>query len=494
MIPVLSRAQIRAYDERAIAGGVPSLVLMENAGRGAAEVAAAIAPPEAFVVIVCGRGNNGGDGFVVARHLLARGRRVHTFALAAELTGDAAANLEALRGLGGEITVVEDDLGPLATALASADLVVDAIFGTGLTRPVEGRYRAAIEAIDARGGLCLALDIPSGIDADTGAILGAAVRADHTATFAHRKCGLLQGPGAIHAGTLHVVDLGIPDAAVVAAVGQEASIVERPRLPARPADLHKYGAGAVLLAAGSPGKAGAALLAARGALRGGAGLVTIATFAEVLEARLPEAMILPLGDDPGPALAAALAKCKAAGVGPGLGLDARARAAIDAIGAFTGPLVIDADAITAFAGRPEALADAAGPRILTPHAGELARLIGTTSAQIEAHRFAAVREAARRSGAVVVLKGHRTVIAHADALAVCDRGDPVLAVGGSGDVLTGLVAALASTRPAFDAACAAVWIHARAGELWRARRGADRGLLARELADLVPDALAELAA
>jgi ADP-dependent NAD(P)H-hydrate dehydratase / NAD(P)H-hydrate epimerase len=491
MIPILSRAQIRGYDERAIACGVPSLVLMENAGRGAAAIAEGLVP-SGEVVVVCGRGNNGGDGFVVARHLMARGRSVRVFALAAQLEGDARHNLEAFSGLGGDVAFLDDDFTALRDALASAALVVDALFGTGLARPVEGRYRAAIEAINEASALRLALDIPSGIDADTGAILGLAVRADHTATFAHRKCGLVQGPGADHAGAIHVVDLGIPDASVLAAVGHTARLLEAPRLPARRPDLHKYGAGSVLVAAGSPGKAGAALLAARGALRAGAGLVTIATFADDLEARLPEAMTVALDDDPAPKLEAALARSKAAGVGPGIGLGEEARAAIEAMMTFAGPLVLDADAITAFAGRPEALREAPGPRILTPHTGELARLLGTTSAAIEAHRFAAAKQAADRTGAIVVLKGWRSVIAGAE-LTVCDRGDPVLAVGGSGDVLTGIITALTCALPPYEAACAGVYLHARTGELWRERHGADRGVFAHELAELVPAALAELA-
>lgn len=503
MLPVLSRAQIRDYDRVAIEQrGVPSLLLMENAGRGAAEILLRLYP-EGEVLVVCGRGNNGGDGFVVARHLRAAGRRVTVVAVGPpdRFAGDAAVNLEAYLGLGEDITFVatDDDLGPLDAGLMRATVVVDALFGTGLARPIEGLHRTLISRVVAHPIPVFALDFPSGIDADTGAVHGICVEADHTATFAHLKSGLLQGPGAVMSGAVEVVGLGIPDGPILDEVGLEATIVTpaevRATLGTRAPDAHKYHAGSVLVVAGGPGKTGAAILSALGALRGGAGLATIATFADVeFGAHLHEVMTHRLPREaPVPSLEEALKKKSAVAVGPGLGLHDEATRVVDYLVAnFDGPLVLDADAISAFAGTPEHLAGGTGPRILTPHAGELARLLATTSADVEAHRFEAAREASRRTEATVVLKGHRSVIATGTRVSVCDRGDAVLGTGGSGDVLTGLVAALAVAAPAHEAAAAAVYLHAVSGERWRASHGSDRGMLAHEIAERLVEVRREL--
>lgn len=498
MIPVLSRAQIRDYDRVAIEHrGVPSLLLMENAGRGAAEMLQRLYP-EGEVLVVCGRGNNGGDGFVVARHLRAAGRAVTVVAAgpADRFAGDAAVNLEAYLGLGEDVAFVEtdDELGPLDAGLVRAAVVVDALFGTGLTRAIEGLHHTLIARMVAHPTPVFALDLPSGIDADTGAVHGVCVEAEHTATFAHLKSGLLQGRGAVVCGEVEVIGLGIPDRSVLEEVGLEAMVVApeevRTTLGTRAPDAHKYHAGSVLVVAGGPGRTGAAILAAQGALRGGAGLATIATFADVeLGAHMHEVMTHRLPREaPIPSLEEALKKKSAVAVGPGLGLHDEATRVVDyLVATFDGPLVLDADAISAFAGTPEHIAGGPGPRILTPHAGELARLLGTTSVDIEAHRFEAAREASRRSEATVVLKGHRTVIATGERVSVCDRGDAVLGTGGSGDVLTGLVAALAVAAPAHEAAAAAVYLHAMTGEGWRAAHGSDRGMLAHEIADRLVD-------
>src|SRR5690606_34125572 len=265
---------------------------------------------------------------------------------------------------------------------------------------------------------CVALDIPSGLHADTGAVLGVAIRAEHTITFGAHKPGLLQGAAAEHAGEIHLVGLGIFDAGVLARTGWLATFIEPDdaldALGHRPDDAHKYDRGSVLVVAGSAGKTGAALLAARGALRAGAGIATIASWPDAiasLEVRVLEVMTHAL--DPSAldaSLEAALARRKAVAIGPGLGTDARARALCDKVVlGWEGPVVVDADAISAFAGRPEALQDAPGPRVLTPHSGELARLLGIKSADVEADRFAAAREAARRTGATVLLKGRNTL-------------------------------------------------------------------------------------
>lgn len=502
--PILTREQMRAYDAYAIdACRVPGVVLMENAGRGAADVIAeqgTLGP----VIIVCGTGNNGGDGFVVARHLLARGIYTETILLGPEdrVRGDARLNLDALVGLGGRVTLVtDDDVSEVEEALQTATLAVDAIFGTGLSRPVEGRYAAAIEALNEADCLCVALDIPSGIDANTGQVLGVAVRAGATVTFGHHKAGLFQGDGVTHAGSVVVMGLGIPDQAILEQVGCEASFIDpsemHARLGERAPDTHKYRAGSVLAVAGSEGKLGAALLVARGILRAGAGIATIGSWPEAAKAlagRVDEAMTVALDPrDLDGSLAVALAKRAAVAIGPGLGTDARARELCDRIVlGWDGPAVVDADAITCFAGRGAEVRAAKGPRVLTPHAGELGRLLGKTSAEIEAHRFLAAREASELTGATVVLKGPHTVIATGSRIDVCAEGNAALGTAGSGDVLTGVTAAMLCALAPHDAACAAVLLHARTAEQWVARTGADRGMLASEIADGIPAALASL--
>ncbi|MEM9691406.1 MAG: NAD(P)H-hydrate epimerase, partial [Myxococcota bacterium] len=380
---VFSRAQVRHYDQVAIQHcSVPSLILMENAGRGATD---ALLPyvrgQDDQVVVACGRGNNGGDGFVVARHLLAQGYANITCWVLAPLekvSGDARKNLDAWLGLGGRTQFIEKDLTPFRSALAEADVVVDALLGTGLDRPVEGRVRATIEAINDAPADVFSLDIPSGLDADTGQTLGASVTAQATATFARLKAGLLQGDAIAQAGDLRVISLGIPDRQVVEAVGTTAELVALDTvdraLGQRRIDVHKYGAGAVLLAAGRVGSIGAAELTARGAYRAGAGLVTIATWADAaprLEGCLPEAMVLGLpSTSTRAALTSALERRRAAGVGPGFGVDTKAQSVVEHLAlAWDRPVVLDADAITCFAGRSEALVTAPAARILTPHAG-----------------------------------------------------------------------------------------------------------------------------
>jgi NAD(P)H-hydrate epimerase len=502
--PILDAERMRAYDAHAIEEcAVPSVVLMENAGRGATDVVyehESLGP----VIVVCGTGNNGGDGFVVARHLLARGVHAEVVLLGApeKTKGDAKLNLEALLGLGGRVEVVADDaLSGLEMSLETAALVVDAIFGTGLSRAVEGRYARVIEAMNATEAPRVALDIPSGIDATTGAVLGVAIEADATVTFGRYKSGLFQAGGVTHSGEVTLAGLGIPDAAILDEVGHEAALIDALEvaddLGTRPPDAHKYRAGSVLAVAGSVGKLGAALLVARGILRSGAGIATIGTWPEAaraLSGRVDEAMTTAIDpDDFEASLERAFEKRAAVAIGPGLGTDERAKELCDCVVlGFEGPAVVDADAITCFAGRPEALREAKGPRVLTPHAGELGRLLGRSSSEIEGHRFAAARDAAKRTGCTVVLKGPHSVIATAGRLDVCGEGNAALGTAGSGDVLTGVTAAMLCQLPAHEAARAAVLLHARTADLWVAETGADRGMLASEIADGIPYALASL--
>jgi NAD(P)H-hydrate epimerase len=499
---------MRAFDQHAIdVCRVPSLVLMENAGRSAADL---IEPylhgNSSCVLVVCGSGNNGGDGFVVARHLAARGVDVSVALVASRETiaGDARKNLDAFIGVGGRVAdfTFPTSLGSLGEALGRADAVVDAVFGTGLDRPVSGDLAEVIAAVNRRDAFCVALDIPSGLDADTGSTLGVAVHADVTVTFGHYKLGLLTPEGARLAGRVVIAGLGVPDVSILANVGHAAEVIQADDVGAsfvrREPTTYKHEAGNVLLLAGSGGKVGASLLAATAALRAGAGLATIATWpdaADALASRVVEIMTIAL--DPTrltESLDAALARRTAVLVGPGFGTDGRARAAVDhVVLGWEGIKIVDADAITLFAGRVAELATAKGQNILTPHAGELARLLGTTADEVERDRFAAAREATRRAGAIVVLKGARTLIAVPDGrMFLCLAGNPSLATAGAGDVLAGIMSAFGCCMTPVRAARAAVLVHGMAADLWASRTASDRGLLASEISENVPHVLAEL--
>jgi NAD(P)H-hydrate epimerase len=571
MIPVLTRAQMRAFDKYAIETcHVPGIVLMENAGRGAADVISAMieaqtkargprppSPPieirldagstpipgvgpmsrraaddaraaknrafpvrhvkapgqpatyplDARVVVVCGAGNNGGDGFVVARHLLSRGADVEVFLVGSseKVTGESRINHDAYIDLGGTFTELPagSSLDPLVASLATADVVVDALFGTGLDRPVHGHLAEVIGAINRADARCVALDIPSGLDADSGAPLGIAVQADDTVTFGHLKVGLLTPEGARLAGNIHVVDLGVPESPILAQVGHVAEVIRRETIGSylipRETNVHKHQAGDVLVVAGSAGKVGSSLLTARAAMRAGAGLATICSWPDAikaLESRVVEVMTACIAPDAiESSLDEALARRTAVAVGPGLGLDEKARRVVDhVVLGWDGLKVVDADAITHFVGRTELLAKAKGQCILTPHPGELGRLLGKSGGEIERDRFGAVREAVMRTRAIVVLKGARTIIATPDSrMYISMAGNPALATAGSGDVLTGIIVALACSLSPVRAACAGVLIHALAGDRWLARTGSDRGMLAGEIATQVPRIIAALA-
>lgn len=477
---------------------------MENAGAGACSVLVREflggSPKGRRVVVVCGTGNNGGDGLAVARHLAVRGALPVVFLAgdSRKMSADAAANYAAWRGIGGAV----QDLTPghpissLASTLDEGGVIVDALFGTGLDRPIEGWLAEVVEAMNRAPGPRFALDVPSGLDSDTGSALGVAVVAQATATFGFHKLGLLTPNGARLAGRVHVVDLGVPSA-LVAHVGSSAQLLDRsdvarlvvPRDPG----TYKTAAGHVLVVGGSPGKVGAPQLVARGAMRAGAGLATIATWPEVatvIEGHVLEVMTARIDrSEIGGSLDALLKGKDSVVVGPGLGLDDDARMVVEyLLATWRGPVVVDADALSMFAQRPTVFM-AAKNAILTPHPGELGRLIDRSAPQVEADRYRAARELVAATGAVVVLKGAHTIVAAPDArLAVTSIACPALATGGSGDLLSGIIAALANHLPSFDAACAGVVIHALAGEAWaRAHGGADRGLLASEIADTLPD-------
>jgi ADP-dependent NAD(P)H-hydrate dehydratase / NAD(P)H-hydrate epimerase len=497
MRPVLSGQRMRAFDRHAIdVCGVPSLVLMENAGRGAAERLQARSKPRERVLVVCGLGNNGGDGFVVARHLLGAGYPVDVALLGMRsgLTKDAASNAAAWCGVGGTLLEVTSPKSELARLALDADWIVDAIFGTGLARPVAGMAAEAVDLINASTARVVALDLPSGIEADTGEVLGSAVRAERTVAFGHFKPAHFSSVARPFVGDVEVVDLGVPSG-LVAAVGFDAELSESSDVSAllalRPKARHKGDSGKVLLLAGSKGSFGAARLSGYGALRAGAGLCKVATFAEAaraLEVSDVETMTTEL--DPTAiehSLAPLLEWADVVVVGPGFGMRAESVAAVECVVRHARvPVVLDADGINAFAGRPEALAEA-HQLLLTPHPGEAGRLLDMTVSEVERDRFRASTRLAESTGAVVLLKGECSLIARRDEpLVVNVTGTPLLAVGGSGDVLSGLLGALCCHLGPRDAAIAGAWLHGRAAEL-RQNRGVDCGVFARELADELPE-------
>jgi NAD(P)H-hydrate epimerase len=495
---------MRDFDAHAVSHcHVPSLLLMENAGAGATEVLVREflggAPRGARVALVCGTGNNGGDGLVIARQLAVHGSLPIVFLVGDSqwLSPDARTNLEAWRGVGGQVREIAPggSLAELAEAVGEADVIVDAIFGTGLDRPIEGPLVEIVHLMNRAPAPRFAVDIPSGLDADTGATLGVAIEARATATFAHRKLGLLTPNGAAHAGRVHVVDIGVPSS-LVGQIGSSGLLLDAADagrwLGRRPPGAHKNSAGHVLIVAGSAGKVGAPRLVAHGALRAGAGLATIATWPEAataIEATLLEAMTARIDRNAiGNSLDAILQGKQAVVMGSGLGLEDDARTAVEyVLATWHGPAVVDADALTMFAGRPSVFM-AAKNAILTPHPGEAGRLLNKSAAQVESDRFRSARELCAASGAVVVLKGAHTIIVSPDArLAVSPVACPALGTAGSGDLLGGVIGALACTMPAFEAACAGVMLHGLAGEAWsEAHGGADRGLLASEIADRMP--------
>jgi ADP-dependent NAD(P)H-hydrate dehydratase / NAD(P)H-hydrate epimerase len=493
--PLFDAEGMRAVDRWAIEGlGVPSLELMEAAGRAVAEVVAGLAP-EGPVRVVCGKGNNGGDGFVAARLLRAMGFEVEVLMLwpGEELRGDAAANFERF---GGE--VVE---GGLAGRLAGSGAVVDAIFGTGFEGAPREPAAEAIRAINGCGAPVVACDIASGVDASSGEVAGEAVEADVTVSFHAAKLGQRIAPGKWRTGELRVVPIGIPDGAPGEAVGGEIDPAVLDLLPRRGAQSTKFSSGQVGVAGGSRGLTGAVRMTSLAAIRAGAGYATVAVPADlnlVYEIAQPEVMSVACPGGDGclvPASEKAVLRVferAAAGVlGPGLGRDPGSfELARSLVGKVEAALVIDADGLNAFAGRLGDLAGREAPTILTPHAGELGRLLERDSSEIDAHRLASAKEAARAAGAILLLKGDDTIVTDGERIAVNALSAPALATAGSGDVLSGMTAAmLARGLEPFAAACAAVVAHARAGQEAARRVGAAESVIAGDVIAAIPSAL-----
>ena len=481
---------MKQADWETIESGISGLELMRRAGRAVADLAEKLASSGARIVVAAGPGQNGGDGFVAATLLAERGYLVSLGLLGASdrLTGDAA---QAAKGWTGEIVRAED------LSFHKADVIIDALFGTGLARDLEGAARLAVERMNASGRPILSVDLPSGIDGDSGAVRGVAVKASRTVTFAARKpCHLLM-PGRAYCGPVEVADIGIRRRTLEAKGGAlfiNGLALWDQALPRPGLSSHKYERGHTLVASGGATRTGAARLAARAALRIGSGLVTVASPPEALGVNAAHLTAIMLRGCDGPeGLNTILQdpRFNALVLGPALGIHAGTRAMVAVAVHARRSLVLDADALTSFEGLASELHGAFrhAPTVLTPHDGEFSRLFkGHPDLLDPASKVERARRAAAYTGAVLVLKGADTVIAAPDGrAAINENGTPYLATAGSGDTLCGLIAGLmAQDAHAFEAACAGVWIHAEAG----ARFGP--GLIAEDLAELVPGVLRDL--
>lgn len=499
---LVTAEEMRRLDRLTIEGGTPGHVLMERAGRGATRVLLECFPRlrrrGQRAVIVAGKGNNGGDGFVIARLLRRRGVRTDVVLLgrAADVTGDAERNLRACRRQRVPLHELTGgaDLAALRSLLDGADLAVDAVFGTGLDKPVGGMHAEAIELLNASGVAVLAVDIPSGLNADTGQPMGTAVRAAATATFGFAKIGQVLHPGVRHCGRLAVVDIGLAPEAI-AAQAPRAALLEAAQVgrlvPVRQPDAHKGDAGHVLVIAGSFGKTGAAQLAARAAGRAGAGLVTVvapASLYPVYAAGALEVMTEALPDDDGRIrfderrLRSLLEGKTAVVIGPGLGTHEGAERTVRWLLASSElPIVVDADAITVLARDPSDLRTSRAHPVLTPHPGEMSRLIGADTRTVQSDRAGIARRFATEHHCTLVLKGARSVIANADGwLWVNPTGNPGMASGGMGDVLSGILGGLLAQRqPPAEAACLGAYVHGAVADA--AAADGEIGLLASDL-------------
>ena len=489
-LQLLTTEQMGRADRMTAAAFVPSASLMENAGRAVARAALAMCKPGARVAVLCGPGNNGGDGFVAARHLHEAGldARLELLGPPAALKGDAAAMAQ---GCGLPIA-------PLTPAsIDGAQLIVDALFGAGLARPISGVAAEVVGAINRSRVPVLAVDVPSGVDGTTGAATGPVVEAVRTVTFFRRKPGHLLLPGRLLCGEINVADIGIPEvvlADIAADTWANAPGLWSAHFPWPRLDGHKYGRGHALVVSGPEAHTGAARLGARGALRVGAGLVTVASPPDAVAVNAAHLTAIMLQPFDGPdALARILADTRKNAVllGPALGVGAATQQLVHTVLATGAATVLDADAITSFAGsHSELFVAIAGigrrPVVLTPHEGEFQRLFADAAAGSKLQR---ARAAAQRSGAIVVLKGADTVIAAPDGrAAINDNAPPWLATAGAGDVLGGFIAGLlAQSMPPFEAACAGVWLHGAAAAAF------GPGLIAEDLPEALPEVLRALA-
>jgi NAD(P)H-hydrate epimerase len=522
-IKLLTAARMRALDERAIHEiGIPGVVLMEQAGRGAVRIieeAGWLGSRDDAVLLFAGKGNNGGDAFVVARVLLLAGFRRVKVALTASVDaigGDAKVNLDAFIHLGGQVEELLDEVAwqALKPTFKTHKLLVDGLLGTGLNSDVRGLYAEIIAAINQFSGPVLALDIPSGLNADSGLPLGNAVKATATATFAFAKLGLFVYPGCEYAGRVEIVDIGIPKSWAEAEDDEGEAAARlltadfcRPLLPQAPTENgHKGNRGHLLTFAGGPGKAGAGLLAAGAGLHCGCGLSTLVlptTVAAHLEGRNPALMLAALAEDsdglmnlPTKAELEKLCSGKTAlAIGPGLGLHENAGALVASLLRDCAlPLVLDADALTLLAKSPEIMLKGRPQTILTPHPGEMAHLLKCKSRDVQNNRLASARKLALKWGVHVVLKGAGTVIAAPDgSLSVNSSGNYLLSTAGSGDLLTGIIGGfLAQGSAPLAAAQTGVFLHGLIADRLLAA-GFSHGVTAVELGQALPETLSALA-
>lgn len=512
---IVTAQEMREIDQKTIRDyGIPGLVLMENAGLAVCRVIEELLNglEGKTVLLICGKGNNGGDGFVAARQLYNRGARVRLLLAAAPetLDGEARVNYDIWTKMGRKVYRLQDRnaLQVLQLALMQADIVVDALFGTGFHGAVKDKPKRLIETVNESGRMVVAVDVPSGVEADTGAVRGAAVRADHTVTFGLPKLGLLLEPGAGFAGRLHVADISIPDEAS-AHIRRRLITPQQVRgwLQRRPRGAHKGDFGHVLVIGGSRGMIGAACLTARAALRAGAGLVTLAvprSLQDVAAAVVSEAMTAGLAETVDGTVShhardhivELLKKATALALGPGLSTHPETVEMVrQVLTVLDVPCVLDADGLNALAASgPERMLPLASgvPLVLTPHPGEMARLVGGTVEQVTADRIGTAEQAAGAWGCTVVLKGRPTVVAGDDQAYLNTTGNPGMATGGSGDALTGITAALLAQgyAPA-RAAAAAVYLHGLAGDHAADKKG-ETGLVAGDITHCLPRAFKSL--
>ena len=508
--------EMQRMDQSTIASfGIPGRLLMENAGRGATAffLEALYRHHPGAVAIAAGRGNNGGDGLVMARYLHQQGIRVTVFLLATSdrVAGDAAANLELLKRMGVAVVELADDsaLEEQRVRMRHSSIWIDAILGTGLSSQVRGHYRRAIHTINQHHRPVLAVDIPSGLNADTGQVCGACIQAAATATFGFAKVGHLCHPGRSLTGQLQIVEIGIP-AQVAAAIGCRQHLITpgalKGGLPQRPAATHKGASGHLLILAGSAGKTGAAAMTAATAMRAGAGLVTLAipktlqsTLAslviETMTAGLPETADGCVDESAWETVMALLANKRCLALGPGMGTaEPTGRLIQRLIEASPIPLVIDADGLNLIAANPSVLSKAKAPVVLTPHPGEMARLSGQSTAAVQHDRIGHARSFAEKHQVYLVLKGAGTIIAQPDGTVfVNPTGNPGMASGGMGDVLTGLIAGLITQgMPPAVAARTGVYLHGSAADRLAGQRS-PIGYLATEVMNAIPEAMHALA-
>lgn len=506
---IATTEEMRKLDRLAIENlGIPGVVLMENAGLKVVETISRVIGDlkDKKITVMAGKGNNGGDGFVIARHLLNQGAEVKTllFADPEEISGDARINLEVLHKMGHKIypAVNSNSLNIVRVALAYTDLIVDAIYGTGFKGELNEHLGRVIDAVNESKKPVVAVDIPSGVAGNTGKVTGPCIRANYTVTFALPKLGNILQPGAEYGGELHTVDISIPTL-LVNNLGLKCQLVTgdlvRSLIPRRSTETHKGSCGRVVVIGGSEGLTGAAALASEAALRTGAGLVTLGIpkglnalmeikLTEVMTAPLPETGRKTLGPEALEPIRQMVSGADVLAIGPGLSQDESTVELVqNLLPQISVPMVIDADALNALAKKPDLIKQLQGPAVLTPHPGELARLLGVSIAEIQENRLTIAQTTAQDWKTVLVLKGAKTIIACPDGRTYINpTGNPGMATGGTGDVLTGVIAALiAQGLKPDEAAAAGVYIHGLAGDYLLEKLGM-LGMAAGDLLEVLP--------